>query len=341
MVVVDPVVGDGHVLVDPELRAAGAATTRELALPVRGVVADDLVVVHDEALDLALRLAAGVEGVLAVVLDAVEPVDAVGAAHQRGARVLGDGAVLDGPVRAGVVVDDAFVARRHEAADREVPDPHPRCALRERVPIHALAVEHCPRRAHEARVRTGRDLVELVPAQGVDPRCEPERRPRRCLRVEHVRVVTGGDDHRTLRSSGRSTAEDLAVAADPGGRLGGPSARRRDRRRDREQREREHDAECRAPSPVRSHASEDMRRRARRDASHRSVWLIFLIGVHARDSASRGVSGDGAFLQSQRGGGTLGSTRCAVTPPDTLRSRDPRPTRRRGADLPRSHFRRR
>src|SRR6185437_5734503 len=146
--------------------------------------------------------------------------DVVAADHQPGAGVGRDRGVRDGPVRRGVVVDDALLlvigAVEPEILDRQVLHGDVGGAPAEGVVVLVPPVEDRARRPDERRAGDRVDLGELAGAQRVRARGEPEGgRP---VEVE-VLVVTSRDRDRAL-GGGLGAVQDRVVVADPGGRGG-------------------------------------------------------------------------------------------------------------------------
>jgi hypothetical protein len=175
---------------------------------------------------LVLGAAAGIDAVLAVLADAVVPVGVVrGAGHQPGTLVPGDRAVLDEPAGAVVVVHDPLVHRRHEVSDGQVADGDVHGFAGEGIAIEVLAVDDGPWGADVGAAATRNDLRELVRAERVHARFEPEDLALLAQREVHRLVVAGRDDDGALRWLHRTGSEDALVATDPGRRLGRPGGR--------------------------------------------------------------------------------------------------------------------
>src|SRR6185369_9146041 len=151
-----------------------AAAAVDLRFPVAGVVAGDLVALHDQRGDRRTA-GVGVHPVLAVAAQAVAADLLARARHQAGAVVVLDGRVLDHPAVAGVVVDHAFVAGRGEALDGQVGELDVRPVAGEGVLVDLPAVDDRAGGADVDVAVLGRDLVVLVVAEDVLARLEPER----------------------------------------------------------------------------------------------------------------------------------------------------------------------
>jgi hypothetical protein len=206
VVVVHPVAPDVRAVHGPELRAAGAAATGQLGLPVVGVVAGDLVVLDDQVGKPAGVI--GVDPVLPVVPQAVPAHLLAVARHHRGAVVVLDDVVLDHPAGRRVVVDHALVHRRDEPADGQASDDHVGGQLRERGPVDLLPVEH---RAGCAEIYVAvlrDDLPELVRGQGVPAGAQPERRACRAVPGQRRKIAAG---RHGLGARGRRRHSDHGV----------------------------------------------------------------------------------------------------------------------------------
>src|SRR3954454_3653127 len=155
------VVADTNVADIPELATTGAAAAVHLGFPVTGVVANDFIVVEHDV-RLATVSTVGLEAVLTVVLEAVVRGDVPGPQENAGTTVVDHGVVLHRPALPGVMVNGAFVHRRHEVPDRQVLDRDIAGVLGEGVLVLALSIENRTRSTDVDRVVARDDLVVLT-----------------------------------------------------------------------------------------------------------------------------------------------------------------------------------
>ncbi len=219
------VVGDGGPVDDPELRAACAPAAGLPDVPVVGVVAGDLVVVHGDAGASAL------EAVFAVVLQAGIGQDIAGAEHDPGPGAVLDRDVVDAPAGTLVVVDHALAAvvpGGTEVLDGQVPYRDVLCRLGERVEVAVLAIQDSAGGADEGVAVLGDDLAELAGAERMPAGREPVGRVR--TQVPGVRedggaVVARRDYDRSLGRGCGAAVQDRLVPAHPYRRRGGARGR--------------------------------------------------------------------------------------------------------------------